>query len=73
MIYLKSNITYLMKKNSLSKNKLRKSCGFAHSTVYRFFNTECMDMTVKTLIKLAEYFDISIDDLVYKDLKNESH
>ena len=37
--------------------------------VYRFINTECMDITtVKTLIKLAEYFGVSIDDLVYKDL-----
>ena len=73
MIYLKSNIAYLMEKKDISKYRLCKECGFGRSMVYRFINTECMDITVKTLIKLAEYFDISIDDLVYKNLENESH
>ena len=68
MIYLKSNIAYLMKKKDISKYRLCKDCGFGRSMVYRFINTECMDITVKTLIKLAEYFGVSIDDLVYKDL-----
>lgn len=68
---LQKNINYLKKKNNLSLNDIAKGCGMPKSCVFNFIHTDGYNCTIKNLIKLSDYFNVSIDDLIYEDMTNK--
>lgn len=63
MNFLK-NLTHLMEINNMSRNDLAKAVGIAPSTVNSWFNRGYENISLKTLLKLSRFFNITIDELV---------
>lgn len=63
MNFLK-NLTHLMEINDMSRNDLAKAVGIAPSTVNSWFNRGYENISLKTLLKLSRFFNITIDELV---------
>lgn len=63
------NLERKMKEHNLNKSQLARGMGVAPSTVNSWFNRSAENITLKTLKKLAEYFDCSIDSLVFGEKK----
>lgn len=58
-----------MKINNMSQSDLARKLDTSRQNINQIMNTEIPK--VQTLIKLKEFFNISIDDLLLKDLSNE--
>lgn len=67
-----SNLEKKMNEKNLNKSQLARGMGVAPSTVNSWFNRSAENITLKTLKKLAEYLDCSIDSLVYGDEKGSN-
>lgn len=63
MNFLK-NLTHLMEINNMSRNDLAKAVGIAPSTVNSWYNRGYENISLKTLLKLSRFFNITIDELV---------
>ena len=48
----------------MSRNDLAKAVGIAPSTVNSWFNRGYENISLKTLLKLSRFFNITIDELV---------
>lgn len=68
-MYYKNNILYLMKINNLNKNQLSFKLNITRQAIQHLIDSQ--NPTATTLIKLKEIFNVSIDDLLLKDLENE--
>lgn len=66
--YLNSNIKYLRNEKKISQQNLADEIGVDRSTVSRIENGE-IETTVDNAIKLANVLNISLNDLVSKDLR----
>ena len=66
------NLEKLIDKQGISKNEFAKKVGIAPSTISSWYNKGYENISLKTLIKLSEYFDISIDELIFGNSKSES-
>lgn len=71
-MYLLKNLDYLLRVNNLTRAKLSRELHIAPSTINTWFNKGCDNISLRFLIKLSEYFGISIDDLVNRDLEKDS-
>lgn len=67
-MYLSKNIVELRKKRGLTLKQLEKISGIAFSSIARIERGERKEVTIQTVIKLAKAFEVSLDDLVLKDL-----
>ena len=69
---LSQNLKYLRKKNNISQQALADKIGMSRSSIgdYERGRTE---PDIDTLIKIVDYFDVSVDDLLRKDLKKEDY
>lgn len=67
-MYLKSNLKLLRKKQSLSYRQLGECTKVNFSRIRKLENEDSSNPKISTLKKLADYFSITIDELVYKDL-----
>lgn len=65
-----NNLEKKMNEKNLNKSQLAKGMGVAPSTVNSWFNRSAENITLKTLKKLADFLDCSIDSLVYGDTNN---
>ena len=63
------NLEKKMQEKNLNKSQLARGMGVAPSTVNSWFNRSAENITLKTLRKLADFLDCSIDSLVYGDKK----
>jgi transcriptional regulator with XRE-family HTH domain len=63
------NLEQKMIEKNLNRSQLARGMGVAPSTVNSWFNRSAENITLKTLKKLAEFLDCSIDSLVYGDEK----
>lgn len=63
------NLEKKMQEKNLNKSQLARGMGVAPSTVNSWFNRSAENITLKTLKKLAEFLDCSIDSLVFGDEK----
>lgn len=70
---LLKNLDYLLRVNNLSRAKLSRELNIAPSTINTWFSKGCENISLRFLIKISEYFGISIDDLVYRDLENDNN
>ncbi len=63
------NLEYLLERNKINRSELAKAIGIAPSTIKAWFTKDYKGITLKNLSKLASYFDISMEALVYGDRK----
>lgn len=70
MNFFSKNLSYLRKENKVSRNELADKIGVNQSTISRWEN-EDMGVTVENAYDVANFFKISIADLVGKDLEKD--
>lgn len=63
------NLEKKMQEKNLNKSQLARGMGVAPSTVNSWFHRSAENITLRTLKKLAEFLDCSIDSLVFGDEK----
>lgn len=68
---LLKNLDYLLRVNNLTRAQLSREVNIAPSTINTWFSKGCENISLRFLIKISEYFGISIDDLVYRDLEKD--
>lgn len=68
-MYFNSNVKQLCKNNSISQNKLSELLNTTRQSLNGILNAN--NPRADTLIKIANIFDVSIDDLLLKDLSKE--
>lgn len=66
--YISENIKKLLEKSGLSVNQLSINTGLAFTTIKRIIDNEDTNPTIGSLELLADYFDISITDLLSDSL-----
>lgn len=69
-MHLQNNIKYLLNKNNLSYRDVSKESGVSTRAISFIVNKDCSNITISTIIKLATFFNVSIDDLINVDLEN---
>lgn len=62
------NIMFLVEEDKASTTKIAQSVGASYEKFRNYLKKS--EPPYELLIKIAEYFEISIDDLLTKDLKN---
>ena len=67
---LLKNLDYLLRVNNLTRAQLSRELNIAPSTINTWFSKGCENISLRFLIKLSEYFGVSIDDLVHRDLES---
>ena len=70
-MYIQKNLAYLKEKNEYSYQEISKYTGLNVNTLYSIVVGSYKNITITTLIKLTQFFSISIDDFVYKDLSKK--
>lgn len=58
------NLDYLLHKNKMTRSDLARATGLAPSTVNSWFNRSSDNVTLVSLLKIANYFNVSLDELV---------
>ncbi|RGO18018.1 XRE family transcriptional regulator [Coprobacillus cateniformis] len=71
IMYLKNNLKILRSKKGLSYRQMGKKCGIGYASINRLENEDDSNVKIHTLKKLADFFNITIDELVYKDLSKD--
>lgn len=66
---IRKNLIYLRKINNITRYKLAKELEVNESLLRKIENGVSKNPRIDTLIKLSSYFEITLDDLVYKDLE----
>lgn len=69
VVFLKENISYLRKKNNLSQTELGLKLNTSSQMISNWERGYTASIQIETIVELAELFDISIDDLIMKDLR----
>lgn len=67
-MYLAQNLKYLREQKGLNQNDLAEVLGVKRSTVGNW-EIEKREPELNTLVHIAEFFGVTLDDLVLKDLK----
>lgn len=70
---LLKNLDYLLRVNNLTRAQLSRELNIAPSTINTWFNKGCENISLRFLIKISDYFGVSIDDLVHCDLENDEN
>ena len=68
---LLKNLDYLLRVNNLTRAQLSRELNIAPSTINTWFSKGCENISLRFLSKLSEYFGVSIDDLVHRDLEKD--
>ena len=66
------NLDRLIENQGISKNEFSKKVGIAPSTISSWYNKGYENISLKTLIKISTYFNISLDELIFGKSKSES-
>lgn len=67
------NLDRLIEKEGLSRNEFAKRIGIAPSTISSWYNRGFDNISLKNLIKLSNYFNISLDELIFGKAKQENN
>lgn len=65
---LQKNVRYLKESNSLSYKKICTAAKINLNTLHILLNGNEMNTRMETVVKLAEFFERNIDELVIKDI-----
>ena len=68
---LLKNLDYILIVNNLTRAQLSRELNIAPSTINTWFSKGCENISLRFLIKLSEYFGVSIDGLVHRDLEKD--
>lgn len=68
-----NNLIYLRKKHNLNRMELSHRLNMNESIIRAVENGVSKNPRIDTIIKLTKYFEISIDDFVYKNLEATSN
>ncbi len=71
-MYLHKNITYLREQKGISNRKMAADMKVSSAVAYAIEHKNSRGTRLETVMKVAKYFGVSLDDLVYKDLSKES-
>jgi transcriptional regulator with XRE-family HTH domain len=66
---ISKNIRFLRKKTDLNQAQLADQLGFKRST-YATFESGRAKLTLENIVKISNYFRISVDDIIKNDLSN---
>lgn len=69
---LSDNLNMLMAKNKLNSNELARFIGIPATTIKRIRNNEQSNPTITTLLPIAEYFSVSLNQLIGRELLTSS-
>ncbi|HBG7746401.1 TPA: helix-turn-helix transcriptional regulator [Clostridioides difficile] len=58
------NISQILRKRNIKPYKLAKELEIDESGLYKILRNEKKNPTINTLIKIADYLDITLDELV---------
>lgn len=61
---IEERLVQLMQIKGINKNQLSKLANIPYTTIDGMFKKGCDNMKLSTLVKLADYFDVSIDYLI---------
>lgn len=67
-MYLAQNLKYLREQNGMNQNEMADVLGLSRATVGNWETGE-RKPDIEMIIRLAEHFGVSLDDLVLKELK----
>lgn len=59
------NLENLMENKKINRSELAKAIGIAPSTINAWYTKDYKGITLKNLSKLASFFDVSMEALVY--------
>lgn len=73
-MHIKNNINYLINKNNISYSEIERKSGVSKSDISKLIREkrDQRNLTIETVVKLANYFKVSLDDFVLKDLAKEN-
>lgn len=71
-MFIQKNLIYLKSKHNVSYRKIAFALNININAILRIKNGAEQNVTIKTIANLANFFDVTIDDLVYKDLSIEN-
>ena len=60
-----TNLQRLMNENNISQNKLAKELGISSATITLWKKRGCDHININTLFNIANYFNISVEELVH--------
>ena len=69
---LQKNVRYLKEKNKLSYRDICVSASINENTLHILLNGNDRNTRIETVVKLAEYFEKNIDELVSKDIDSDT-
>jgi len=72
-MYLSNNIRFLRKRAGLSQEQLAQKFGYNNFTTVQKWESEKSDPPVKVVKGISDLFMVSMDDLINKDLSDESY
>lgn len=67
---MKTKLKELRKSNNLSMDKLGKEINMSSGEISDIENGKKKDPRISTLIKIADYFDVSLDELIGRKLND---
>lgn len=68
---VRARIEELMEERGIKRKPLAKAAGLGETSIRDIFDERRRDVRVGTLVKLADYFDVSLDDLIGRDAINK--
>lgn len=69
-IYIKENLKYLRERNELSVLSLSKELEVNDTLIGKIENGVTSAPLITTVIKISNYFKVSLDQFVFEDLRN---
>ncbi len=73
VVLMKKNVHYLRKRvRGMTFEDLAESLNVSRDSLFRLENDKDRVTNLKTLVKLVLFFDVSMDDLLFKNLEYES-
>lgn len=69
-MYVKTNIIYLMHKKNITYYALEKETKISRTDISKLVKGQrnVKNLTIETIVRLANFFNVSLDDFVLKDL-----
>ena len=67
-MHLSQNLKYLRERNGINQRDLSDAIGLSSGAVGNWEN-ESRTPDIETIIKLAKFFDVTLDDLILKELR----
>lgn len=71
IMFFISNLVYLTKNKDINQNQLASKLGISRQSINNMLRKKDLDPKASTIIRIAEIYNLSIDDLLLKDLSAE--